>query len=597
MDEDNSSVQIETPKQGTGVSQAVDATETVGEPAISEALRESGSLRRVADKRPKEVLSRTNTTGKDHVESKAAQIVTRVQSLRETDTSLRDLSQQVEPQVSTRSVEFANRPHFIKRCRASEIRFDTSEPRLQTMTGHIFSPARKLSDGVSLRFSIPKTFVQQFSGISFEVGKRYEIKWGIENIGECVGRFRSTVGTRLFLYVPKGCLGAVKAGETYMIAINSVIEKPRFEITSSHAGPRLRLAHRELESMGLLAHGAKGKTRAVLAFSLTNISRPRNPIRKCFARYNHKERRLDLYPKPMVKLGDLIGITKSTEYTTANFVVDFNSHRLDSQPSLLLRESGSLIMIVQGREIELANSSLKARGSRVVLSARLAQTKRELKFWFDGEAVALTFVRNWKVLNIRAAEYGLVISYSQSAGKQFEYRRNFGEFDASALLNNIRLVSAPGYPGGPYVFEVEKGLQEMVHFRVHGTGSLGSHNHEKGFISERVQRYLISITKLWNEVKDHPHESENSRQGSKRHGPDSLQRSRASNELHYFEFKWWKNTGSALSKSFWQAERYVRDYPTYEGEPVKAIYAGILDWNSRDTEIRWYVHQVWPRTP
>ncbi len=49
MDEDSSRVQDETPKQGAGVSEAVDAPEVRGEPVISEALRESGSLTMVAD--------------------------------------------------------------------------------------------------------------------------------------------------------------------------------------------------------------------------------------------------------------------------------------------------------------------------------------------------------------------------------------------------------------------------------------------------------------------------------------------------------------------------------------------------------------------
>ena len=62
-------------------------------------------------------------------------------------------------------------------------------------------------------------------------------------------------------------------------------------------------------------------------------------------------------------------------------------------------------------------------------------------------------------------------------------------------------------------------FEKKCKFRIHGTGSLPGFQHEKEFLSEVIQKYLISTTGLWEEVASHPQELQSRRVGSKRHGP------------------------------------------------------------------------------
>ena len=96
----------------------------------------------------------------------------------------------------------------------------------------------------------------------------------------------------------------------------------------------------------------------------------------------------------------------------------------------------------------------------------------------------------------------------------------------------------------------------------------------------------------WNEIADHPFAIGG--EGSRRRGPDSLQRLRSSGELYYFEFKWWNPKVEALAR--FEAERQALrdciDHPTYKGENIVGAYIGLLEWDVRSEEIRLKVERV-----
>jgi hypothetical protein len=115
---------------------------------------------------------------------------------------------------------------------------------------------------------------------------------------------------------------------------------------------------------------------------------------------------------------------------------------------------------------------------------------------------------------------------------------------------------------------------------------------EKGDISEEIARCMLSMSGHWDEVADHPFAIRG--EGSRRRGPDSLQRLRSSGELHYFEFKWWSPEVEALARleAKRQALRDCINHPTYKGEKIVGAYIGLLEWDVRRNEIRLDVERV-----
>jgi hypothetical protein len=80
---------------------------------------------------------------------------------------------------------------------------------------------------------------------------------------------------------------------------------------------------------------------------------------------------------------------------------------------------------------------------------------------------------------------------------------------------------------------------------------------------------------------------------SSRFGPDNLMRWKASNELCYFEFKWWERFPKvAVSDARRQALANLRDYPFYHGRRVTRSFAAILDWDSRYLAMSVLVRQI-----
>jgi hypothetical protein len=103
---------------------------------------------------------------------------------------------------------------------------------------------------------------------------------------------------------------------------------------------------------------------------------------------------------------------------------------------------------------------------------------------------------------------------------------------------------------------------------------------------------MLSMGSQWDEVADHPFAIKG--EGSRRRGPDSLQRLRSSGELYYLEFKWWNTEIQELARfeAEHQALRDCINHPTYKGENIAGAYIGLLEWDVRSKEIRLKVERV-----
>jgi hypothetical protein len=184
-------------------------------------------------------------------------------------------------------------------------------------------------------------------------------------------------------------------------------------------------------------------------------------------------------------------------------------------------------------------------------------------------------------------EYGLQISYSMSENRFASFRLPLTKFDRSILIGRIRLVSSPRRDGEPYRYKVDPWLQEFVKFRFCAIRETDRWTREKGDISEEIQRYLLYMMSNWEEVADHPHATRG--EGSKRNGPDDLQRFRPSSALYYYEFKWQEKADKAIREAHAQIQDYLLSYPMFNGEMVSGGYIGLLDWNL-DEDMLLYVN-------
>lgn len=151
----------------------------------------------------------------------------------------------------------------------------------------------------------------------------------------------------------------------------------------------------------------------------------------------------------------------------------------------------------------------------------------------------------------------------------------------------MTLVSEPADEGEPLTFAVSPSAQEYTRFRLESTEKYRGYMFEKGRVSEEIQRHLISLTGEWDEVAAHP----------ARYGPDSLQRSKISKALYYFELKWVESKLVAHTRAE-ATLQVVRDYqnsPWYQKELITGAYIGLLDWDGGGFG-RFHMEKVWPNS-
>lgn len=438
----------------------------------------------------------------------------------------------------------------------------------------------------ALHFNLLTSKVEKISGVALEEGKKYEIGWRIEGVGAFKARHMQGNNIAFPLEVPHRFVDRVKPGEAYKLTVNSVSEQPRHRAVSARDGATLRISHTDVEGFGINRRTKREQGRVVAEFQLQNLSRMGEPAKRYFSSHEAKSSFQLLVGNRGAREGDIFQLVKARKYGIADFVEDFNAHKSPETLNLKLNvRRNRLSMGVDGQSMTLQQWRLTALGTRAVLSAKPKCTDREIRFWFDGEKTEARFDKYSQLNWIKGTSYGFEISYSHDSHKECRYRQSIGKFDKNLIVSHFALVSRPRRDGEPFTFKVGSLAREYVRFRLGATGRYRGYMFEKGRISEEIQRHLVSLTGQWDEVANHP----------TRYGPDNLQRSRASKELYYFEFKWVQSKPIAHTYAEASAQA-ISDYhkrPNHEGKCVTGAYVGLLDWDGGSVG-QFYLEKVWP---
>lgn len=332
---------------------------------------------------------------------------------------------------------------------------------------------------------------------------------------------------------------------------------------------------------------------------MKNLSRPENQPRVGYTtiRYDTDKPGSDVSRLMVGRLGartgDVVQIEQAKQHTTTDFVRDFNSHPpkgLENVSLGIQPEKPSLR--VDGEEFLLLNPRLSTNKLQVYLRAELEQTRKPIFFSFDGESTRMRFLEKWSVERMSASDSRLDISYQMGRHHAPTFRFRTDKFDGSQLHDDLKLASAPEYSGDSYTFLASPKLQALVKARLDATNGPFDRNYEKGDISEEIQRHLLSVSGEWNELEYHPFDKSWRVHESRKKGPDSVQQSKSSDELSYFEFRWSEDSYQAYLACRKQALDDLRKWPTYDGKPVNEAHVGILEWDVRKRSMDFRIRGV-----
>ncbi|TMP99696.1 MAG: hypothetical protein E6K99_04110 [Thaumarchaeota archaeon] len=443
------------------------------------------------------------------------------------------------------------------------------------------------------RFFIAKRLIEEATGVELENGKEYELRGRIEGIGDFKMRHVERGEPHVYVHVPKEEQSdKMKFGEKYVIEFDSVRERREYNVLGTVVGSTVKVPGASVERMGFRDVKSPSE-RTVVDFRVSNLSTPNEPARRYFATYNPKADELQLrVRRGGASPGDVLRVEQVKEYGKGDFVRDFEAHKGDALKNVELRlEKGGLLMEVDRRRFSLNEPRIDTFGLKATLSAKLESSGKFIRFQFDGEKVSPKLFRDSRIISFES-EHGLAIKYDKG-GNEIRTFRLFDKFDGKILLGKLRLMSSPREEDGEYLAEADSWLEGHVRARFSNINGKERLSREKGDISEEIARHILSMTKPWEEIADHPYPLIRA-EGSRRRGPDSLQRLTSSGELYYFEFKWWGVMELARSEARSEALDHLLNHPTYKGENVVGAYIGILEWNVRSKDIRLYVERVWP---
>jgi hypothetical protein len=379
----------------------------------------------------------------------------------------------------------------------------------------------------------------------------------------------------------------VKVGDAYKLKIESILEQPRLSAVRARDGASLRISWTDVKVFGINRMEKREQGRVVTEFELLNLSKPGESAKQYFTSHKSKSSFQLLVGKRSAREGDSFRLVEARKYGISDFVKDFNSHKSAKMKNVELNiQENRLSMQVDGQNFAFEHWCVSALGGEVLLSGKLEHVDSEIRFWFDGEKMTCRFDGYTRLNWIKATKYGIEFSYSPNNQRELRHRQSLGEFDGTLVINDVALVSRPENRASPYTFGVPRSVQEYVQFRLGATGKFRGYMFEKGRISEEMQRQLVSLTGEWDEVANHP----------ERYGPDSVQRSRASKELYYFEFKWEqsKPIESTRADATAQVIRDCEGRPHHNNEPVAGGYIGLLDWDGSEIG-HFYLERVWPK--
>ena len=313
------------------------------------------------------------------------------------------------------------------------------------------------------------------------------------------------------------------------------------------------------------------------------------PVKRVFASYDARRDEMKLrIGKIGARAGDVLRLEERKEYRREDFLRDFETHKVESLKNVRLLMGEGLQMEVDGRKFALMEARLDAQGLRAILSAKIEGTNAPIRFVFDGERVTVRLFKDSMVTGLKS-EQGLAINYEKGHGATRTFRL-LDRFQRETLDTGMRLTTIPEREDGTFQLHSDSWLSQHVRDRL-ARFSGQAFLRQKGDVSEEICRYALSLTRFWKEIDDHP-DNTTLAEGSRRNGPDSLQRL-YSGELFYFEFKWWSvRHPQAYDDACTQAERYLERFPTYRGEKVVGAYIGLLYWDVESDKLEFYVERV-----
>ncbi len=384
----------------------------------------------------------------------------------------------------------------------------------------------------------------------------------------------------------------LRFGEKHRLEIRSVEQRREFRVENAKAaGPTVKISRASIESWGLSSRAKAQNERRVVDLHFSNVSRPELATKRFFAVFDPRKEELNLrIRKPGGRAGDVIRLEEKKEYTIEAFLQDFTKRRIDALSNVTLRTQNERLEIkVDGRIFPLSRPRLDARGLKAILSARIGREGVPIRFTFDGEKARMTLFDDCPVICLRE-ENGLAIRYDRGGGASRTFRL-LDRFTRELLDNRVRLVAVPETEHGTFSLIADTWLGAHVRDRFARCSGYVFLS-QKGDVSEEICRYALTLTSFWREIADHPYNTSTAG-GSRRTGPDSLQRLSSSGELFYFEFKWWSGQqASSDGEARRQAEHYLKRFPTYQGEKIEGVFIGLLDWNVKSDKLEFHVERA-----
>lgn len=448
-------------------------------------------------------------------------------------------------------------------------------------------------DSSDRRFKLWRQTFYHALPVELERNKQYEIKGRIDGITEFRIRHVRSDKPYVFLTIKKENVRLLSLGNKYRIVIDSVKERTDFKAISVSGALLVKIPRAKMKEMGF-ASGISSK-RVVVKFTLRNLSKPYEPEMRSFFTYTPDSTPAIHLNKTWASSGDILRLVDMKTYTIDDFLKDFEEYKGDSFSNVTLsdNEKGTGIT-VDGEHFQLSEPRLNSFGLKVILTATIEPTTKEIRFRFDGFRIDCRLFIDKRIRKMKGSKGELEIQYRSGPGDYRVFHVYLDRFGRDSVSDQLKLVSFPCNGTGHYIAEVTPKFAKYVRSRLASSSGTFRWSREKGDISEAIISSVLGLSGLWQEASYHPSNQRNWKLfESNKPGPDSVQRFLPNFELDYFESKWWERF---LKEALRDARRQVLYYhahnPYFEGQKVSGAFVAILRWDTRSTIMDTYIEKV-----
>lgn len=443
------------------------------------------------------------------------------------------------------------------------------------------------------RFKVwSRTFYRALS-YDMEEKKQYEVRCNVEGIGSFIVHHVKSDKPYVFLTVRKDLARFLELGRKYRVTFESVRERTDYRVIVVAGRAIVKIPGTRIEASGLVSESPG--TSIVVELAWQNISRAGEPVRRSFFTYTPSSV-LDIHlDRAGAAAGDIFRLLRVRRYQIDDFVKDFRDWRGHPFSNVgLAADMKRVFMTVDGRRFVISAPHLTAFGLEVAMTGRIEPTMKEVTFRSDGSAIEGSFFAYKKIVRMRALNEGLEIVYHTGPGDERTFHVYLDRFDKSRLYGQLKLVSPPHTATGHYLAEVAPEFAAYVRSRLASSSGTFRWSREKGDIAEEVVCKILELSGFWKEVARHPFDGGGWKlYDSNKLGPDSVLRLMTARQLSYFELKWWeKFKHQALRDARKQVAEDLLLHPCFRGERVGGAFIGILEWDTRRTEMKVFVERV-----